>query len=249
MNSTTPTNPTIRTKQTTTMNNYLIYAGLFSAFSLAVSAGESGPLNDIKTAARALAQQPNYAWVSTPRSEGSSATWRQGPLYGQTEKGGYTYFKFELGDNTIEAAIKGGKRAIKLESTWESADDLVDDRAWIARVLKTYKPPAAEAEDLAQATTKPEKQADGAVSGSLTEAKVKDFLLMGRRVDTPAKDIKGSVRFWLKGGVLIKYEFNIQGQVTGRDGQELEINRTTTVEINHIGSTKVPIPDAAKEKL
>jgi hypothetical protein len=231
------------------MNNYLIYAGLFSAFSLAVSAAESGPLNDIKAAARALAQQQNYAWVSTPRSEGSSAAWRQGPLYGQTEKDGYTYFKFELGENTIEAAFKGGKRAIKLGSSWESADELVDDRAWIARALKAHKAPAGEAEDLAQATTKPEKQADGALGGSLTEEKVKDLLLMGRRADTPPKDIKGSVRFWLKGGVLIKYEFNIQGKVTGRDGQELEINRTTTVEVNTMGSTKVPIPDEAKEKL
>jgi len=76
------------------------------------------------------------------------------------------------------------------------------------------------------------KQADGTLSGSLTEEKVKDLLLMGRRSDTPPKDLKGSVRFWLKEGALAKYEFNVQGKVPGRDGQAFDLNRTTTVEIN-----------------
>lgn len=236
-------------KTTPPVNTGLIIAGLCSALSLVLCAAESGPLDDLKAAARALAQQPNYAWVSTPRSEGSSVTWRQGPLYGQTEKGGYTCFKFELGDNTIEAAFKGGKSAIKMGSGWESADDLVEDRAWIARVLKAYKAPAGEAEDLAQATTKLEKQADGVWQGRLTDQKVKELLLMGRRAETPAKDLKGSARFWLKGGVLIKYEFNLQGKLSGRDGGESEVNRTTTVEINQVGSTQVAVPAEAKEKL
>jgi len=80
------------------------------------------------------------------------------------------------------------------------------------------------------------KQADGTLSGSLTEEKVKDLLLMGRRSDTPPKDLKGSVRFWLKEGALAKYEFNVQGKVPGRDGQAFDLNRTTTVEINLDGS-------------
>ena len=229
--------------------NLILNAGLLPVLSVALLAAEANPSSDAKAAASALGQQKNYAWVSTPRSEGASVNWRQGPTYGQSEKGGCTYIKFDLGDNTIEAAFKGTKSAIKLDSIWTSSEELVDDRAWIAGALKAYRPPAGEAEQLAEAAPRLAKQADGTLSGSLAEEKVKDLLLMGRRTDTPPKDLKGSVRFWLKEGALAKYEFNVQGKVPGRDGQELDINRTTTVEIKDVGSTKVALPEEARKKL
>jgi len=233
----------------TTAMNPILNAGLLSVLSVALMAADANPSRDVKAAARALGQQKNYAWVSTPRSEGGSANWRQGPTYGQSEKDGCTCIKFDMGDNTIEAVFKGTKSAIKLESIWTSSEELVDDRAWIAGALKAYRPPAGEAEQLAEAAPKLAKQADGTLSGSLTEEKVKDLLLMGRRSDTPPKDLKGSVRFWLKEGALAKYEFNVQGKVPGRDGQEFDINRTTIVELKDVGSTKVRVPDEARQKL
>ena len=229
--------------------NPILNAGLLSVVSVALMAADPSPSGDVKAAARALGQQKNYAWVSTPRSEGASVNWRQGPTFGQSEKDGGTYIKFDLGDSTIEAAFKGTKSAIKLDGVWTSSVELVDDRAWIADALKAYRPPAAEAAQLAEAAPKLAKEADGSLSGSLTEQVVKDILLTGRRTETPPKDLKGSVRFWLKEGALAKYEFNVQGKVTGRDGQEFDVNRTTTVEIKDVGSTKVPVPDEAKLKL
>jgi hypothetical protein len=56
---------------------------------------------------------------------------------------------------------------------------------------------------------------------------------------------KGSVKFWIKDGLISKYEFNVQGKVTFGD-QKREINRTTTVEIKDVGTTKVELPDEAK---
>jgi len=237
------------TEPMTITMNHLLNAGLLSVLSVASMAADANPSSDVKAAARALGQQKNYAWVSTPRSEGAGVNWRQGPTFGQSEKDGCTYIKFDLGDDTIEAAFKGARSAIKLEGSWTSSDELVDDRAWIAGALKVYRAPAAEAEFLAEAAPKLAKQADGSLSGNLVEEKVKDLLLMGRRTDTPPKDLKGTVRFWLKEGALAKYEFNVQGKVTGRDGQEFDINRTTTVEIKDVGSTKVQVPDEAKRKL
>jgi len=229
--------------------NHLLNAGLLSVLSVALMAADANPSSDVKAAARALVQQKSYAWVSTPRSEGGTANWRQGPTYGQSEKDGYTYIKFDLGDNTIEAAFKGTKSAIKFESMWMSSSELVDDRTWIAGALKAYRPPTGEAEQLAEAAPKLARQADGTLSGNLTEEKVKDILLMGRQSDSPPKDPKGSVRFWLKEGALAKYEFNVQGKVLGRDGQTFDVNRTTTVEIKGVGATKVQVPDEAKQKL
>ena len=218
----------------------LLTTCLVSVFAASAIAAESTPADQVKAAARSLSAQKNYAWVSTPRSEAASANWRQGPTYGQTEKDGYTYFKFELGDNTIEGAFKGAKRAIKLRDSWESSEELVDDRAWIGERLKAFQSPAGEAEQLAASTTKLEKQADNTLSGSLTEERIKDILLMGRRPETPPKDIKGTVRFWLKDGALTKYEFNVQGKVSGREGQEFEVNRTTTVEVKGTMPTSSP---------
>jgi hypothetical protein len=222
---------------------------LIPLLTAAVLAAESTPLNQVKAAAHALADQKNYAWVSTPRSEGGTANWRQGPTYGQTEKDGFTYFKFELGDNTIEAAFRGDKRAIKMEYDWVASTELEGDQAWIAERLKAYRAPAGEAEQLVDATTKLEKQPDGSFSGSLTPEKVTDLLLMGRRTNTQPKDLKGSARFWIKEGLLSKYEYNLQGKVTGRDEQEVQVNRTTTVEVKDIGVTKVQVPEQGKKKL
>lgn len=41
----------------------------------------------------------------------------------------------------------------------------------------------------------------------------------------------------------------MKGTVSGRNGEDREIDRTTTTEIKDVGSTKVQVPDAAKKKL
>ena len=56
------------------------------------------------------------------------------------------------------------------------------------------------------------------------------------------------MRFWLKDGALAKYEFNLQGSISF-NGNDFDVNRTTTVEIKDVGSTKITVPDEAKKKL
>jgi hypothetical protein len=52
----------------------------------------------------------------------------------------------------------------------------------------------------------------------------------------------------VKDGQLAKYEYHVQGNMSF-NGQDREINRTTTVEIKDVGSTKVEIPAEAKAKM
>ena len=59
---------------------------------------------------------------------------------------------------------------------------------------------------------------------------------------------KGSVKFWIKEGVMAKYEINVQGKVTAGD-REMDINRTMTTEIKDVGSTKMEVPAEAKAKM
>lgn len=215
-----------------------------------LSAAETDPKTEIKSAARKLADKPSYSWTANIKNEGD-ATSRQNPIQGKAEKGGYVYLSFALGDNTIECAFKGDKSAIKRDTAWESADELAGEDAWIARRLRIFKAPAAEAEDLLGKVKELKKAEDGVYSGDLTEAGANDWITRMRRSGSAApKGAKGSVKYWLKGGELVKYEFNVQGTITaGNDDREVPMNRTTTVEIKNVGTTQVQVPEAARKKL
>ena len=61
-------------------------------------------------------------------------------------------------------------------------------------------------------------------------------------------DAKGSVKFWIKDGVLTKYEMKNSGNMSF-GGNDVAINRTTTVEFSDVGNTKVDAPADAVKKL
>jgi hypothetical protein len=56
------------------------------------------------------------------------------------------------------------------------------------------------------------------------------------------------VKFWVKDGVLSKYEIKVKGTVSF-NGNDRDIDRTTTVEIKDIGATKIQVPEGAQKKL
>ena len=98
----------------------------------------------------------------------------------------------------------------------------------------------------------------GCAAGSLLAAEadpnavVKEVLGRLRRGGQSPEPIqpKGWVKFWIKDGALVKYEFNVQARVlVGQDEREVEINRTTTVELKDVGKTQVAVSDEAKKKL
>ena len=88
-------------------------------------------------------------------------------------------------------------------------------------------------------------------TGDLTEEGAKEMLSFRPRGGGEAptvSDAKGSVKFWLKDGALTKYEFKLKGKMDF-GGNEFPNDRTTTVEIKDVNSTKVEVPEAAKKKL
>lgn len=228
----------------------LFFLAPVALIGVSVSAADADAKAEVNAAAKKLADKLSYSWTSTPKSEAASASSRQGPLQGQSEKGGFAYCKLTVGDNDIEIAFKGTRSAIKREGTWESADELEGDNAWIASRLRAFKLPPQEAEDLSAKTKELKKGDDGIYSGDLTEEGVKEIISRWRRSQSTPTSAKGWVKFWIKDGLLTKYEFNVQGKVTvGDDQREIEINRTATVEIKDVGSTKVSVPDGARKKI
>jgi hypothetical protein len=58
---------------------------------------------------------------------------------------------------------------------------------------------------------------------------------------------KGSARFWLKDGALVKYQTHLTGTVSFNDNETI-LDFTRTTEIQQVGATKMDIPDEAKKK-
>ena len=226
--------------------------GLAAAIVCSLDAAEPGSKSEVRGAINGLANQPSYSWTATPKAEGPGSSTRQGPTEGKTERNGYTYFRLTVGENAVEAAFKGNRSAIKSENDWESSDELQGDREWGARRLKAFKTPAAEADELLTKTSFLRKEQNGIHSGDLTAEGARELIAVRNqtagKADGP-RNAKGSVKFWVKDGALIKYQYNLQGKVIGQDLQEHEINRTTTVEIKNVGATKVQVPEGALKKL
>jgi hypothetical protein len=219
-------------------------AGIF-----ATSLYSAEPKDDVQKAAKKLGEKSNYSWMATAKNEGESTTPAPGPVEGQTEKEGFTYVSFSIGNNDIEMAFKGDKAAIKRQDEWQGTDELEGNDAWIATRLKAFKAPVAEAEDMAGKIENLKKGDENIYSGDLTESGAKDLISRARRRGGDGPDgAKGWAKFWIKDGVLSKYQYNVQGKITAGQ-REVEINRTTTVEIKNAGSTTVKIPSAAKNKL
>jgi hypothetical protein len=220
-------------------------------------AADSHPKDDIKNAAKVLGAQTNYAWHAMVETAGGGRF--GGPTDGRTEKGGYTTLSMTRGDNTSEAVLKGTNGAIKTpDNGWQSLAEAAQDNGggpnpgmFLARMLQNYKAPAAEAADLADKAK--ELKTDGdAIAGDLTGEGAKALLTFrprgGGGEPPTVSNAKGSAKFWIKDGKLAKYQWHLQGTVSF-NGNDRDVDRTTTVEIKNVNSTKIEVPDEAKKKL
>ena len=143
----------------------------------------------------------------------------------------------------------------------------------MSRMIRNYKAPAAQAAELIS-RGQDYKQDGDVVTAALSEDAAKNLLSMGggrggRRGGgngggggqggggqgggaqggggpPEVKDAKGDLKFWTKDGVITKYQSHVQGTVT-MQGEDRQIDRTTTVEIKDVGTSKIEVPDEAKK--
>lgn len=232
----------------------MIIVGLIGMVASGLGAADSGLKEKVTKAATSVGNQMNYSWATATReADGSSG--KLGTIEGKAEKGGVTCLSFTVGGLPVEVCMKGGKGTAKALEGWQTFDEIAQaggTAAAVVRFLRNYKAPVAESANLA-GKVKELNEVDGAISGELTEDALKEILLFGTRQregQSPPKtaDAKGAVKFWIKDGALARFEVKVSGKViTGE--REVNINRTTTVEIKDIGSTKMDVPDEAKAKL
>ena len=207
---------------------------------------------EVTSAAKKLGENANYSWKTTVVVP-ESARFKPGPTDGQTEKGGFTYYKMNVFDNTMEVVQKGDKAAFtNQDGDWQTPAEVEGEQGrgrFAAAMVRNLKTPAAQAEELA-AGVKEFKQDGDTITGDLSEAAAKSFLSFRRGGGNGPEigDAKGSVKFWIKDGALSKYEFKVTGKMEF-NGNDIDVDRATTVEIKDVGTTKVAVPEAAKKKL
>ncbi len=219
--------------------------------------------DDVKAAATALGNAANYTWQTT-QDFGANSPFQPGPTDGKTEKDGYTVVTSSFGDNTSEFALKGTNAAVKTDDGWQTAAEAMQGGGgggfggpgMIVRQAQNLKLPAVEAANLAGLAA--DLKVDGdKITGALTEDGAKGLMSFGgfgRRGGGPGgggpqiSNAKGTVTFWVAGGKLTKYQTHATGSMD-RGGEPFDMDRTTTVTIKDVGTTKVEVPDDAKKKL
>jgi hypothetical protein len=234
-------------------------------------AADSDSKDTVAGAIKKLGEQSNYSWKSSMENAGGGAGgggggggrggFRLGPTEGKTEKGGYTMLTMSRGENNVQAVLKDGKGAVKSGESWQSLSEAGQDQGgggggggrgrFLARTLENYKTPAAEAQDLL-GKVNDLKESDGVYSGDLTSEGARSLLRFGggRGGGNGGPEIsgaKGSAKFWVKDGMLTKFQTNVKGTVSF-NGNDRDVDRTTTVEIKDVGATKIEVPAEALKK-
>lgn len=227
-----------------------IVFSILALTAVSLVAAETTTKDDVTSAAKALADKPSYSWKTTVTvPEGSR--FRPGPTEGKTEKGGATRVSMTFRENTTDFILQGGKSAVHTEEDgWQSLSELDDQGPgrFIGMIVRNFKAPADQANEIVSGVKELTKDGD-VYSGDLTEDGAKALLAFRRGGNGPSvSDAKGSAKFWIKDGVLSKYEFKVQGKMSF-NGNDRDVDRTTTVEIKDVGTTKVEVPDDAKKKL
>ena len=121
--------------------------------------------------------------------------------------------------------------------------------------------PAEQVKDMIS-KTKSLTMADGVYSGELTEDAAKAAATGGGRGGRrgggggggggggpQVSDAKATLKVWVSNGAVSKYASHVTGKTTNRNGDEINIDRTTTTEFSNVGSTKVEVPADAQKKL
>jgi len=247
------------------MKKNILFSTLFGLAGLVLAADPS-PKDDVLAAAKKLADKGSYSW-KTSLDFGPNSQFQISPTDAKIDKEGTVWLTFTTRDGAaIQGIKKGSKIAIKTDQGWQAGQadagggggGFADPVVGGTRRLQNLKTPAAEVEELAGKVKDLKKDGD-AYSGELTEDGAKSLVTQGgfgRRGggggggNAPAaKNAKGSVKFWVKDGVISKYESKVQGTVTGRDGEDRDIERATTVELKDVGTTKIDVPEEAQKKL
>ncbi len=214
---------------------------------------------EVTKAAKALTEKGSYSWKTSVEAPGSQ--FPSSPTEGKADKD-TLYVTMSFRDNKTEAYVKGDKAVYtNQDGEWQSTADAANSEGggrFMAARFRNMKAPADQAAELAGKVKELKKDGD-AYSGELTEQAAKELMAFGRSGrggggggggNAPEiNNAKGTAKFWVKDGVLAKFQYQVKGSMKNRNGEDREVDRTTTTEIKEVGTTKLTVPETVKKKL
>jgi hypothetical protein len=244
----------------------------FLATACSTAVAFATPADDVKAAAKKLADAPNYSWTTTTENAGGGGGgFGGGPTSGKADKSGLSVTTREGPNGEMQTIRKGEQVVLQSpqDGQWVTMEEMMAQfgggaggapgggrggRGGFGGMFGGGASPAEELPALVDAA-KDLKAADGVISGALTDEGVTQRLGRGGRGfggggQAPAAptNASGTVKFWIKDGAVAKYEVHVKGTVQGRGGP-MDVDRTTTTEIKDVGTTKIDVPADAKKKL
>ena len=219
----------------------------------------ASPKDDVQTAATALGAAANYTWQSTV-DLGANSQFQPGPTDGKTEMGGYTTLSTSFNDNTSEGVLKGTNGAVKSDTGWQTLAAAMSDAAggggfnpstMVVRQLQNLKTPAVEVTNLLGQVKELKKDARcdfrrhdrGRREGAAGHER-----RQGRGHASDRHQSQGHGEILDTDGKLVKYQVHITGTVS-RNGNDRDVDRTTTTVIKEVGTTKITVADEVKKIL
>jgi hypothetical protein len=236
--------------------------GVIAILACSASLALADAKDDLAAAVQKVAGGGNYSWTTTV-----AGGFGAGSTEGKTLNG-LAYVSLALRDNSYEVYIKGDKATIKTADGWKSAAEILADAdngggggggggfnpdMMAARMTQNYKAPAGQAADMLDKLQNLQV-ADGVYSADLTEDAAKKLLTFRRRPSADANagpqvsNAKATIKLWIADGALSKSEIHVTGTVSF-NGNDRDIDRTTTIEFKNVGSTTIDVPAEAQAKL
>jgi hypothetical protein len=244
---------------------YLIRGILVIA--LAVAWARADVKEDLTAAAKKLADSDNYSWTTGAQGpQGAIAGGGEGKIQRDRLtmlnlgiRGETTMIVFKDGKGAFQSPGEpwksvGGSDATTQATTQPAGGGGGGDARMIANMIATYQPPAAQALNLIEKALELHQAEDGSIAGTLSADDAK--ALIQRRIvrggggggAVAVREPAGELKFWASDGVLRKFQFHLTGKLDVA-GQQRDIDRTTTIEIKDVGTTKIEVPDEAKAKM
>ncbi len=214
------------------------------------------PKDDVVAAAQKLSEADSYSWTTTV--EGGFG----GNTTGKTQKDGLAALTNTARGTDYDVIVEPPKAVIKTADGWKTAAELAtpgdggpNPGMFVAMQVQNYKTPATMAREISNQLDDVKQADDGYTAVLLPEA-VKKLMQFrrprpGQDPNAPPPEIKnaaGEAKFWIKDGVIVKAQIHVTGTMSF-NGNDRDIDRTTTTEIKDIGATKIEVPDEAKAKL
>lgn len=259
-----PWNDPVFPSQSPTIDSDMKILRKLSLLTATVLLGSAGTLadvaEDVKGAARKLADAANYSWTATTEIEGGQ--WTPAPVKGRAIKGGATVITSERDGSTTTAVLQGTQGVVSTDEGWKTAEELGSaagggggNRGGMRAAALLRNPlPAASVTQLAEKSKDLKAGEEGVISGELSDEGAKEFARMGRggrpggQTPPEPRNAKGSVQFWLKEGQVQKVRLKVSATMTV-NGEDRDRVRTTTWEIRDVGTTTVEVPAEAKKRL